>query len=180
MYKLLFIGLIMALLSACSATPGPQFSEPEIAPDDKSQVYFYRPKAFYISMRDLNVYINDNPIHVLSNGTYQKSTIDPGVYKFSAKIKGEPAAALRGEVPEFIYEVKPGETYYIGWYPSRSLYDGVHNEFFIASNQIASEYIKLEDMVGMSTSLGVVSEGNGLVEISKTRLSNCVIDPNKI
>ena len=178
--------LMISMVVGCTSIPrsGSIFSAEVDAIEDKAIVHFYRPSTFFMSVVEVNVFINEKPELVLSSGTYSTKYLDPGKYHFKAKEKpnryGRYSAVLGDSIYEFEYELEAGKTYYAVWYPSVAVLSGKYEENFIISN-LKNPYSPIEGVLtDIQAEFGVVSSEFGVSEISKTNQSNSVVDLERI
>jgi len=180
----LLIVILMVVGCANIPQPGARFPSSQMAVNDQAVVHFYRPKTFLMSIVEVNIFIDQNLELVLSNGTYSTTYLRPGKYNFKAKGKpnryGEYSAALRDSICEFEHELEAGKTYYIVWYPSVETLSSKYDDNFVVSDFKNPYYFGEGILTDIKAGFGVVKPEFALIEISKTRQSNSVVDLERI
>ena len=148
-------------------------------------MFFYRPKTFYASAAELNIFVDGVLIRVLSNGTFSSLYLKAGEHVFTAKEKptrgGAYSMALGDVEFQFQYVLRPGQDYFIGWYPSNRPFSKEDPDFFIVSDKKNPDiYVAEGLLLDIQGEFGIVNPEEGLREISKTRLSNSLVEPDRI
>lgn len=178
----LFLLLTLFFLSAC-ATTGEKFNQIAQTQSDRASIYFFRPSAFTVSARKLNIFVNSNPEYVLPSGTHTHTYLMPGKYNFGAKLK---PYGLGGEVGiakeyfELEISLEASNTYYIGWFPSLNPFSGEPSKCFIQSQQV-NPYVAFESiLIDLNGEFGLVKEKCALPKLKESNTSLEEVDPSKI
>ena len=183
--KNVVILILVLVVTGCATAPkGNLYVAPNEISKDKATITFYRPSTFSLSARDVNIFLNDEPILLLSNGSYAQHEVSAGIYRFGAKIKpygfgGE--VGVSKEYFEFEYELRAGENYYVGWFSSLNSFVDTPEEYFEISSKINPDTPYFEGLlVDLNAEYGVVKPEYAIPELTKTKISLGKVDPSKI
>ncbi len=177
--------LSAVLISACASMPNdPYISSQASVTQDMARIVFYRPSAFNAMVRHVNVFIEGEPVGVLSNGTYLQRSIEPGVSTIGAKMIPygvEGKNAVSRTFAEVEYDFKKGRTYYVAWYSSGNSFTKTNDDRFIARYGInPNNPLQQSLLLNFSADFGVIREDVALGELSKCDKAHISVDPNKI
>lgn len=186
MCRSFFILLALITVTGCVSIPEPgePFSLGASANPQDARVFFYRPNTFFMSAVELNIFVDGELVRVLSNGTFSSLYLKAGEHVFTAREKptrgGAYSAALGGAEFQFQYGLSPGQDYFIGWYPSNKLFSEEDPEFFVVSDKKNPDVFETGLLLDIQGEFGIVNPEEGIQEISKTRLSNSLVEPDRI
>jgi len=165
--------------------PKEPYSEGLVAVNpEKARIVFYRPSAFNAMVRHVNVFVEGEPVGVLSNGTYLQRSVEPGFGTIAAKMIPygvEGKNAVSRTLAEIKYDFKKGSTYYAAWYSSGNSFTKTSDERFIARYGINPENpLQQSLLLNFSADFGIVREDIALNELMKCEKAHLAVDPRKI
>ena len=121
------IVLFLVIASGCAAVHVQEKNLYPEATDGKAIVYFFRESKFAGSAVSYYIYLDDEKIGALANGTYFFKEFDPGTYTFLAKTEAADQVTLT---------VEADRTYYIKGEVDMGFFAG-HPDLTIAHGQEA-------------------------------------------